>query len=557
MDITSKLNLAVKEQESGNLLIAEKIYSAILLKDPGNPAALNNLGNLFQNRGETDKSIECFKKALISTPASPELNYNLANILYETGHIDEAIVHYRFAISLAPDLKSAYNNIAVALKETGRLDEAIDYIEQILKIEPCYADAYMTMGNIFTDMRQWDKAIDSYRKALETEPQNHNAFYNMANINKIRGNIVEAIALYREALRLKPDYSDAWNNLGAAFKSCGNVSEAIECYRKAIELSPDNEDAHLNYAITLLLTGNFEEGWKEYEWRLKTKNVYYRKNLMEWDGAELNGKTILLYADQGYGDTIQCARYIPLLKAMGAGKIVLECQPELISLMSSISCIDSIMQRKAGINGFDLCCALFSLPLIFKTNLENIPASVPYLTTPEQSIKKWSDRLKPHKNMLRIGLIWAGSPAYQEDKLRSLNLKTFLPLLKLKEDKVIFFSLQKGPAAKEILDVPENSRPIDLSGEINDFSDTAAIMEQLSLIITVDTASAHLAGALGKPVWTLLPEDPDWRWLLEREESAWYPTMKLFRKDREGDWHSLVLKMCSEFKKHTGTNFSK
>ncbi|TAN41104.1 MAG: tetratricopeptide repeat protein [Nitrospirae bacterium] len=550
MDITNGISRAVKEQESGNLSAAEGIYSAILLNDPDNPAVLNNLGNLLRAKGDPNKAIECFRKALLSSPSSPELHYNLANILHETGNAEEAIAHYRFAITLAPDLMEAYNNIAGALNEAGRFDEALDYIEKVLTANPLYAGAYITKGNICAALEQWDKALNSYRKALEITPRNHDIFYNMANIKKITGNISEALTLYRETLKLKPDYPDAWNNLGAALKRTGNISEAVECYRKAIDLSPYNEDAHLNYAIALLLSGRFEEGWKEYEWRLKTRNVYRRENQREWNGAKLNGETVLLYADQGYGDTIQCARYIPMVKAMGAGKIILECQPELISLMEKISCIDSISPRKTELVAFDLCCALFSLPLIFDTDLENIPASVPYLQAPERIVSKWKNRLKLHEDMLNVGLVWAGSPSYQEDKSRSLDLKMFLPMLKLKEDNIAFFSLQKGLAAKEILSVPEDLRPTDLSGEIDDFSDTAAIMEQLSLIITVDTASAHLAGALGKPVWTLVPEDPDWRWLLEREDSPWYPTMKLFRRTAEADWHKLVLSICLELKKH-------
>ncbi|MBF0328316.1 MAG: tetratricopeptide repeat protein [Nitrospirae bacterium] len=552
MGIENDINLALKELESGNFSTAENIYSSILLKDPSNPVILNNLGNLFKTKGEREKSIEYFKKALIAAPTSPELNFNLANMLYESGHIDEAVTHYKMAIALEPEFKLAYNNIAEALKEIGCFDEALYYLQQVLKIEPNYTAAHMTMGNIFTAMRRLDDALDSYHNALDIEPHNHYALYNMANIRKITGSISEAIDIYREALKLKPDYSDAWSNLGAAFKSCGNISEAITCYRKAIELSPDNEDAHLNYAIALLLSGNFEEGWQEYEWRLKTRNVYCRKNCKEWSGDTLNGETILLYADQGYGDTLQCARYIPMVKAMGAGKIILECQPELISLMRSIDCIDHISPRKSELANFDLCSALFSLPRIFNKN--NIPASVPYLKADEKTIGKWSERIKSVGESIRVGLVWAGSPTYREDKFRSLDLKTLLPLLTLKDCGISFFSLQTGAAANEIMDIPENLRPIELSGEINDFSDTAAIMEQLSLIITVDTASAHLAGALGEPVWTLIPEDPDWRWLLERNDSPWYPTMLLFRKEKNDDWQNLILRLSTKLKKLIGTD---
>jgi len=356
---------------------------------------------------------------------------------------------------------------------------------------------------------------------------------------KEKGQVDEAITCYRRALELNPNYADAYNNLGLTFKEKGELDEAITCYRRALELNPNQVNAHFNMSLALLLSGNFKQGWSEYEWRWKADKLtiasqQYPRSLFSL--AEIPGRTILLHAEQGFGDNIQFIRYAALLVQYGA-KVIVECHEELHSLFENIEDIYRVIVFDEQPPLFDLNCPILSLPLIFGTTLETIPENVPYLAASPLQTLKWKERLMMDISKFRVGLVWHGNPKIPH---KHLSLNHFAGLFGIND--VSFYSLQKGEAAEEA----KHPRLIDYTAEIRNFSDTAAIIENLDLIITIDTAVAHLAGALGKPVWTLLRFSPDWRWLLNREDSPWYPTMRLFRQPAPGDWESVITKVKDE-----------
>jgi ADP-heptose:LPS heptosyltransferase len=303
-------------------------------------------------------------------------------------------------------------------------------------------------------------------------------------------------------------------------------------------------------SFRLLSCGDFINGWKEYEWRLKINARPSVKEFSQllWDGSDISGKTILLYTEQGHGDAIQFIRYVPAVVQRGA-TIIVECQKELASLFQNVEGIKKVISIGEQLPAFDLHCPLLSLPLKFNTTLDTIPAEIPYIKVNPLSTRKWKDKLSDDSSKLKVGLVWAGSQSHKDDRNRSFALNTFAPLAQF--DNIVFYSLQKEKGSEQAKKPPEGMKLIDHMEEINDFSDTAALIENLDLVISVDTAVAHLAGAMGKPVWTLLPFVPDWRWLLNREDSPWYPTMKLFRQPSHSDWKSVIHKVAEELRSFT------
>ncbi len=354
--------------------------------------------------------------------------------------------------------------------------------------------------------------------------------------------------MIQKALNLDANIGEVYNNIGSVLTKKVLIDEAFTNYYKALELSPNSPDIHFGYSLLLLLTGDFETGWNEYEWRLLTREIgslYQNCPQPFWNGSEIDGKTILLYTEQGLGDVIHFIRYAKLLSQRGA-KVIVECQRELASLIKNADGVSDVYTGNIRLSKFDVCCPLLSLPRIFNTTLETIPADIPYIRTDPLKVKEWKKKIKRTKSKKKIGLVWAGEPQNYRDIYRSTTLQTFLPLSKIKN--IVLYSLQKGKATEEVKNLPEGMKLIDLMDEVKDFSDTAAIIENLDLVISVDTAVAHLAGALGKPVWTLIPYAPDWRWMLNREDSPWYPTMKLFRQPAPGDWKTVIDKVVEELK---------
>ncbi len=380
-------------------------------------------------------------------------------------------------------------------------------------------------------------------RRIALEPSYAEAHSNLGNALASNGQFDDAIAAHRQAIALKPNYAEAHSNLGNALAGKGQLDSAIAAHRQAIALNPNLSEAHKNLALALLARNDFQEGWEEYEWRWKCKELPFPRDSAQpqWDGSSLEGRTILLHAEQGFGDAIQFIRYLPMVAQRG-GKIIIACQGELQRLFQTMAEGCHIVVVGPSPPAFDFHCPLLSLPRAFATTLANIPNIVPYLQADAEDARRWQRRLADHCSIVKVGLVWAGKAAHKNDRNRSMKLARLAPLAQAPG--VLFFSLQKGEAAVEGKTPPASLELIDWTEELKDFADTAALIANLDLVIAVDTAVAHLAGAMGKPVWTLLPFVPDWRWMLERKDSPWYPSMRLFRQPSLGDWDSVVTRVA-------------
>ncbi|MBF0329962.1 MAG: tetratricopeptide repeat protein [Nitrospirae bacterium] len=536
------LRNALEHHKNGDFEKAIDIYTNLLKKNT-DPQILNFLALSFKSLGDYDSALTHLNRAIELSPNFVEAIANSGIIMNAIGHTDKAIKAYQKAISLSPNLPAPYFNLAKLLQSKSDYDKAIVCYKKALELDPSLHDAYPNLAYIYAAKKSPIKAIGFYIKAIELLPTNAELYNNLGVVLFDNGNINESIECYRKAIEIDPNYASAYYNLGNSLRAIKDIEEAIECYKHAITNDNSLSYAHWNLAILLLLTGRFDEGWKEYEWRWELKDYITNRNFIQplWDGRDIKGQTILLHAEQGLGDAIQFIRYIPSIAEKGV-RIIIECQKELVSLFSSSENIESITVQGERLPPFDIHCPFLTIPYIFKTTNENIPTKVPYLSADNSLIQKWSALAGIDKNRFNIGIVWAGNPKNANDKVRSLSLDLFAPLSELKN--IQFYSLQKGEASAQI-----NTRSLaikDLTSEIQDFSDTAALIMNLDLIISVDTAVAHLAGALAKPVWLLIPPIPDWRWQLNKDDSPWYPTMKLFRGYKEGEWADVVEKIKNE-----------
>jgi Flp pilus assembly protein TadD len=424
--------------------------------------------------------------------------------------------------------------------EKSQLKEAISAYRQAIDLKPDYAEAHSNLANALTLAGQTQEAIAACNQAIALNPNLPQARINLGNALRASGHPAEAVIEYRHAISTSPNIPQAHTNLGNALKDLDQFDEAIAAYRRAIALNPTDPAAHWNFARLLLMTGQFEEGWEEFEWRHRLGVPELTRDFpqQEWTGQDIPGKTLLVHAESGFGDSIQFIRLVPQI-APRVGKLILECPPELARLFAPVPGIHQLIPRGHSLPPFDYHISLPSLPRIQKIRLENIPSSVPYLEPPPDSIEFWKSRI-PRDNQKNIGLCWSGSK--DETTQRSRDLSIFAPLSKIPSTR--FFSLQKGPESKQT--PPQGMTLIDHTRELEDFADTAALIANLDLVISVDTSIAHLAGALAKPVWVLIPKHSDFRWLTRRAGSPWYPTMRLFRQSTPGDWNDVITQIASE-----------
>jgi TPR repeat/Glycosyltransferase family 9 (heptosyltransferase) len=391
-------------------------------------------------------------------------------------------------------------------------------------------------------LRRNDEALAVLRRALEIAPDYAEAHNNLGNALRERGEFDGAEACYRRALELKPDYAEARHNLGNAFKSRGHLAEALDCYDRALAIRPDLAQVHLSRAMALLEAGDFERGWPEYEWRLKCPQCAIpHLPQPRWDGGPLGGKTILLYADHGLGDAIQFIRYAPMVKGRG-GRVIVLCRAPLARLLATCAGVDLVVVEGAPVPDCDVQAPLMSLPGIFGTDAASVPADDPYLSADPDSVDAWAEDLALSDDLC-VGIAWQGNPEYIRDHLRSFRLDRFEPVAR--RPGVRLYSLQKGHGSEQIAELAGRFPVTDLGGRLDDLMDTAALMMNLDLVIAADTAVAHLAGALGVPTWVSLPIEPDWRWMSGRDDSPWYPTMRLFRQRRRGDWDDVFARIAA------------
>ena len=500
--------------------------------------ALNNLGVALAELRQFDESIRACQRALQIQPDQAEAWSNLGIAFQGQGRLDECVGAYRRALQITPNCVRSLNNLGNALKDQGRLDEAVASYQQALQITPDFPDALNNLGNALRDRGQFDQAIAALRRALEIKPGYPDALNNLGNILRDIGQLDQAIAAYRQAIAVNPNFSEAHCNLGNALDDKGQFNESVAAYRQAIVLTPDDPRPHFGISFALLAQGDFLRGWEEYDWRMKGADFPHRDFTQPlWDGRPLEGRTLLLHDEQGFGDAIQFIRYLPLAAQRG-GNIILECQPELQRLFQTMAPDLPIVARRQALPHFDVYCSLMSLPRVFSTDLSNIPGTAPYLRADAAEAAIWRQRLGGPCSSLKVGLVWAGNPGQKNDRHRSMRLASLAPLADVPA--VRFYSLQKGAAAAEASAPPAGLELIDVAEDLQDFADSAALIANLDLVITVDTSVAHLAGAMGKPVWTLLRFLPDWRWLPDRSHSLWYPTMRLFRQPRLTDWASPI-----------------
>lgn len=430
--------------------------------------------------------------------------------------------------------------IAIQHHQAGRLAQAEQLYRQILQQQPDRVEVLHRLAMLASQVGKYEKAIPFYQKVLALQPNFAEARFNLASALHNQDKIEEAIAHYQQGLTLNPNYPEVHVNLGAALKAQGRLEEAIARYQQAIALQPNSPKAHYNLALALLQQGDLSQGFTEYEWRWRFPHSPPRPFSQPlWDGSNLQGRTILLHAEQGFGDTIQFIRYAPLL-AQYSDRVIVECQAPLLPLLATVPGIDQLIVRGAALPRFDVHLPLLSLPHVLGTTLKTIPAPIPYLSPPES--RQLSLETPPGTH-LQVGIVWAGSPKNPYNRHRSLDLTYFLTLFDIPG--VAFYSLQKEAPAADFARLNDyKERVQDLSDRLHDFADTAAVVAQLDLVITVDTSIAHLTGALGKPAWVLLSFDPDWRWLLGRDDSPWYPSIRLFRQDSLGNWQQVFARVA-------------
>ncbi len=505
--------------------------------------AHNNLGNVLMFQGRLEEAVSSYQRALQRLPAD-SVSYraglfsHLCNALRQQGKLNEALAYGRRALELQPDFAKAHNNLGNVLQEQGRLDEAEACYRRALMLDPNYVDAHYNLALAARDQGKLADSIACSRRALELKPDYAEAHNILGLALHQQGRLEESLACYRRALELKPDYADAHSSLGTAFHDQGRIAEALACFQRAIELRPQFALAHFNRSLLRLLTGDFAHGWAEYEWRWQTGLKPFSPRSFPrplWDGRPLQGRTLLLHAEQGLGDTIQFLRYAALVRQPGA-RVVVECPTPLLRIVRTCRFIDQLADETTSALDFDLYYPLMSLPGLLKTTLASVPADVPYLFAAPDLVAPWRESLGGLEGF-KIGIVWRGGPAHPNDRARSIPLSCFEPLAALPG--VRLFSLQKGAGAEQLQDVAGRFPITELGSRLEDFMDTAAVLASLDLLITADTAIAHLAGALALPVWVALPLVPDWRWLLDRSDSPWYPTMRLFRQKAPGDWRGV------------------
>jgi Flp pilus assembly protein TadD len=462
------------------------------------------------------------------------------------GDDDGAIAALRAAVRLKPDLAVAHNNLGIALAEKGLFDEAVGAYRVAIEIQPRYAEAYSNLGNALGAQGDADGAITACRRAVQLNSSGAENWNSLGVALAAKGQTSEAREAYQRAIALKPEYSAAHTNLANALTEEGRFQEAQTAFRRAIEISPDSVPAHWNLAVALLRQGDFENGWPEHEWRLKAKSQFPVRPFSQpqWRGEDLQHKTILLHAEQGFGDTIQFVRYVPMVAARG-GRVILECHPELCHLLQKMPGAAQVIARGGPLPAFDVHCPLLSLPLAFHTTLQTIPADVPYLKVDPERVQTWAERIAPTPGKLNVGLCWGGSPTHSNDANRSIAPAEMAALA---SDGVTFHSLQRSDHGTAFHEASSHLPLRDYGDQLTDFVETAAMILNLDLVISVDTAVAHLAGALSKPVWLLLPYIADWRWLLNRDDSPWYPTLRLFRQGMPGNWHRTIKRVAEELR---------
>lgn len=570
--LAALIDAALAAHRTGQPRAAESLYRQALALDPANPRVLHYFGVLHYQRGEHETAARLMSEALRLDSDDAACWSNRGLVAAALGHVDEALICYDEALRRQPDFADAHNNRGVALQAQGAFGEAIEHYRQALASNPATVDVHLNLGTALARLERFDEALACYGNALSLEPQSAQAHFNAGNAYNALGRHEAAIASFERALALRVDYVEAHINLGSLIGKRGDYAGAeshyrhavalkptpahLVClggslgaqgrldeeevfYRRALALDPDYADAHQNLAWLLLKRGDYKQGWATFarRWRQNDYDALAIPGVAEWRGEPLAGRRLLVVGEQGFGDHFQFLRFARVLERLGA-TVDLRVRAPLLPLVARIPGVHRAFSGEPDFH-YDFWVPMMSVPSCIGTELSTVPAEVPYLFAMPAKIEAWRNRMgAAGRTQRKVGLVWAGSPTFGNDRYRSVTLTELRRLGDL--DNLAWYALQKGPAHAQLADAPAAFRAHDFTAELASFEDTAALIMNLDLVIAVDTGVAHLAGALGKPVWLLLPANSDWRWLETRGDSPWYPGMTLFRQTTLGDWTPVV-----------------
>jgi Flp pilus assembly protein TadD len=512
------LSEALEHQAGGRLDAAEALYRSVLAVQPNNADAMHLLGMVTNARGNGGAAVEMIRRAIAIKPHAAQFHNSLGTVLGAHGDAIGAASAFRQAISLKPDDAEAHRNLGLACQRQGRLEEAVISFRHSVHLRPGYLEALHDLAGALQTLGWRSESTEVQRELLERE-----------------GGPVESFVA-----------------LGLEYRQLRRLDDSVAVLRRAVDLSANDAAAHFNLGLVLLEKGEFPEGFREYEWRWGLPDYAARRRKFSqplWDGSELRGRTILLYTEQGLGTSVQFIRYAPLVAARG-GKVIVQCPSRLTDLFKTVRGVCRVVSGSESLPHFDVHAPLVSLPMLFGTTLNTVPVSIPYMSVDPARLAAWENRIGAEVNVLKVGLVWQGSP--KPDPARSCDLAEFAPLAGV--DGVVFYSLQIGEGASQATRPPAAMRLVDLCKFQNDFADTAGAISRLDLVISVDTSVAHVAGALGKPVWTVLPYLSDWRWMVDRADTPWYPTMRLFRQTRQGEWGPVFDQVARELRALASVN---
>jgi tetratricopeptide (TPR) repeat protein len=538
-DVVVMLQDALDQHNRGQLVAAIATYNRVLTFDPRQFDALHYLGVALAQSGRCQEALVPLAKALEHQPNSAVARNHYGNALAGLGRHEEAIESYKRASQCNGELADSHYNCGVAWMALGRQEAALECYSKAIALDPHYAQAHNNLGSILAELGEPAEALLAYQRAIDAKPLFADPLINRSNLLRRLHRCEEAVECADLAIQCAPKSADAHNARGAALADMGMYAQALENYERAIAIHPSHAEALWNAGLVKLAHGDFEAGWGLYEhrWNVKSLKLIRRfANKPAWTGTQpIDGKVVLVHAEQGYGDTIQFCRYGTALAARGA-RVILSVPQSLRALLATVAGVDRVVAQDV-VPPFDLHCPLMSLPRILKIDIEGRAAVAPYLKADPSAIAKWADRLGPRRKAARIGIAWAGRASHANDSNRSIPLQR---LQSIACGSFEWISLQKEVRTVDELCLAKADWVLRLGEQVEDFADTAALIENLDLVITVDTAIAHLAGALGKPVWVLLPQVADWRWLREREDSPWYSSARLFRQSARGDWANVI-----------------
>jgi tetratricopeptide (TPR) repeat protein len=538
--VSAQLQQAVALHRAGQLAQARVMYEAILRLQPRHADAWHLLGVIALQSGDARKGLDWIDRAIGIEPHQARFHGNRGSALQDLRQFDAALTSFDRALALEPKSAELHFNRGNALRDLGKWSAALAGYDEAIALNPDFARAHFNRGNALQVLGQREAALASYQRSIALEPTHAEAHFNRGVVLRELGRFQEALASYDEALALDPQFAEAQLNRANLLKEQLQLESALVAYERLLEARRDDAEAHTNRALALLMLGDFERGWPEYEWRWLNKhssNFHERREfaLPLWLGqAPIVGRTLLLHAEQGHGDTLQFCRYVAPLAAQGA-RIILEVQAPLAPLLARLEGVSQLIVRGTALPSFDYHCPLLSLPLACHTELRTIPSGKRYLSAEPERIDRWRGRLGLRAQP-RIGLAWSGSTTHNNDRQRSIALAQWLPHLPAGFQ---YVSLQKELRAPDA-EALAGSKIMTWAEELRDFADTAALSECMDLVISVDTSVAHLSAALGKSTWILLPYVPDWRWLLHRCDSPWYPSVTLYRQTRIGDWEAVL-----------------